>query len=937
MKRASLILLSASILLCLLASVCLAGSYQGVCGIAFNGASDDRGFAVNKNPGSQYYGYFYGVTSGSSCLRIWKPDSGGTGATAYTDTGNKISYATAPAGCILMNAFVGPDDTVYVVDYGAKQIAIASDPVGTPTGGNLTKLFSTTNTPRGVFVNGNVNTAGTRAFVAEAGSGSKCEVYKFDGTNWVLEKDLGNLGLTSPYHVAVDKDGNSYWAGKGSSAPFIKKVDASLNEVTTWSFTKPAWLNSSWTLGGLAYVNDPADSVNPQYLYVSGYNSTGCIRVDMNGIFIDGYGNAGGTTGAPSTYNIIALSGPGGNSDLWLSADDQHNTYVLVKYPGTTTVAYKVHLQNGPQPPTALVASNDVYGQIRLKWTPPAPSSNDPTCYKIYRGTAPGNETLYATTTDTYSKWKDSAQGMAPGGPFYYYVKATNGAGDSASSNEVGPISAAASTAPAPKSKGVALSYSEINKADTVNNGNYDGDWGTADKFLTSRGVAYTKMADADTAQPNIENDDIAGYKLLILASNRDMSGYEAQCIKDYVKYSQGVVISGYNNTIANYKGTRQPDFALADVFRAHASTQGSGGSPWVSSSTYAYLKPTAAPETAALFAGIAGGAKQWSFNDYLLVPYTDGTASEVAKWYDSTGAQSIADPNDTGLVVGYSDASKSVVQSVLFGSSPWLQGNGTFSSAKLMENVLTFLGVTFSAPAPVSISSIKQLANNSGVIISSAIVSKPVVQPPYDLPGGLTEPTNAFYIEDPARTDGIKVVPDGAYADTISSKQIFNIAGVITTSNGEREVKVNEMVPAGIADKAIAPVHIGVRDIGGAALGNQGGVTNGKGLNNIGMLVNLTGTLTSDPVLTPSGLYTFTVDDGSGILFGSQTTPGIKVYSAMAPMDIYSNPVSVGSNIHLLGAVGAELDGTTVIPVIRMGNEDPITIGNDIAGPYAE
>ncbi|MEJ5296513.1 MAG: hypothetical protein WHZ52_00590, partial [Armatimonadota bacterium] len=73
-----------------------AGSYQGVTGIPFAGAQSDRGIAVNKNPGSPYYGYFYGVDSGGTydagvipgtgeqAVRIIAPNppSAGTSATS---------------------------------------------------------------------------------------------------------------------------------------------------------------------------------------------------------------------------------------------------------------------------------------------------------------------------------------------------------------------------------------------------------------------------------------------------------------------------------------------------------------------------------------------------------------------------------------------------------------------------------------------------------------------------------------------------------------------------------------------------------------------------------------------------------------------------------------------------------------------------------------
>ncbi|MDH7603075.1 MAG: hypothetical protein QHI38_13120, partial [Armatimonadota bacterium] len=625
------------ILLCAAAVSCLAGSYSAVCPIPYAGAADNRGIAVNKNSGSPYYGYFYGVSSSLASVSIWRPESGGADAINYVDTGQTLSYQVKPAGCLLMSAFVGPDDTVWVVDYGAKQIC-----VGPPGGGYLSVAIDSsllTYKPRSIFVKGNYGQAGTRVYVAEYESSTarNCEVFEFDGTSWSRIASLGHLGLAQPWFVTVDAAGNSYWANVTSAAPFVKKVKPDFTEDTSWTFTKPAFLATAWSPRGIAYVNNPSDPAYPEVLYISGYNNTCCIRCDMNGNYIDGYGNTSGMAGTPpaGTWTSIALSGPGGNNTVWLAVDDIGNTYLAVRYPGTVAQAYKFHLQGPPPPPTNLSASNDIYGQIRLTWTPPQTVLDAPTGYKIYRGTAPGAETYYATTDD-YWKWKDSAQGQTPG-TFYYYVTSFNGSGESAPSNEVGPVSVVASTAPAPRSLGVALNYSELNAADTVNNPTYDALWQLYDEFLTARGVSYTTIYDADPAHPNIENDDIAGYSLLILGPHRNMTSYTAQCIADYCKYSQGRVLACYVDSIADRKGVRQPNFALKDVYRANASTAGTGGSPWVADPKYRYLRAfVAVPEAAVLFDGLTGppgwdGAQQWNFNNYLVRAYTDGTALEVA------------------------------------------------------------------------------------------------------------------------------------------------------------------------------------------------------------------------------------------------------------------------------------------------------------------
>jgi len=917
MKRTSTALLVVSIFACVLASACFAGSYQGVCGIPFNGAADDRGIGVNRNPASQYYGYFYGATNTNACVRIWKPVSGGTAATSYVDSGRKLSYATAPPGGTRIHfAFVGPDDVVWVADHLARQICTGT-PDGHPTAdpGELVAQFQPSNNPRSIFVTGGLGVAGTRVYVAMNDPVKKCEVWNYDGAAWSLEKDLGDLGLASVWFVTVDSSGNSYWAANsGGTGVVVKKVDSSFNVVATFGISRPSWL-TIWTVGGITCTTDPADPVHPEYLYVSAYNKTSVLRFDLDGNYIDGYGNLAATVPPAGTWTTIALSGPGGQQCLWVTADDQHNTYIMTTYPSTLQ-AYKFHLQSPPQPPTGLSASNDVYGQIRLSWTPPPASVNDPTSYKIYRDWGSGNETLYGTTADAYPKWKDTAQNTTPGGPFYYIVKSANGEGEGGASDEVGPISVAASTAPAPGSLGVALIYSEVNKADTVGNGNYDGDWNSVDKFLTDHGVSYTKVYDADPAQLNVENDDIAGHKLLVLGSHRDMSGYEAQCIKDYAKFSQGRVLASYNDSIADYKGTRGANYQLADVYRANALGLGINGSPWVSDPKYQFLKkiPTA-PEAAAIFASIGGppetmdGAQAWSFNHYLIGAYTDGTASEVGKWYDSAGVQPIADPNDVGIVVGYTDASKTSVQCVLMSSFWWVQATGTVSAAKFVENILSFLNVPNTPPAPLAISALKQKTDGSAVLAFGKIVTKGTIDPQY-VSGTITVPARpVFYIEETDCTSGIKVaLPSGALS-TLTNGQVVSFGGVMRTQNGERVIVANDLY-LGAAATAAKPVCIGLRGIAGGIAA--------AGLDSVGLLVNICGNVTASQTYGPNGALCFVIDDGYGAVFGSQTVPGIKVYGT-------TFTDTLGAMIHVPGVIGSELDtdGTTVIPVIRIGDSD--------------
>ncbi|OGS49976.1 MAG: hypothetical protein A3K65_07400 [Euryarchaeota archaeon RBG_16_68_12] len=86
-----------------------------------------------------------------------------------------------------------------------------------------------------------------------------------------------------------------------------------------------------------------------------------------------------------------------------------------------------------PGPPASLVAIAGVR-QIALSWLPPAGDGGSPvTGYRIYRGTAPGGETLLVTVGNVLTH---PDTGLLDGQTFYYKVAAVNGVGEGAASSE---------------------------------------------------------------------------------------------------------------------------------------------------------------------------------------------------------------------------------------------------------------------------------------------------------------------------------------------------------------------------------------------------------------------------------------------------------------------------------------------------------------------
>lgn len=115
------------------------------------------------------------------------------------------------------------------------------------------------------------------------------------------------------------------------------------------------------------------------------------------------------------------------------------------------------------------------------------------------------------------------------------------------------------------------------------------------------------------------------------------------------------------------------------------------------------------------------------------------------------------------------------------------------------------------------------------------------------------------FYAQDRMRSGGIRIVWDGA----VEVGNELRVQGTLgTTADGERFIEASDVqVRDGAAP---VPLDLALRSLGGEDLGSgQQGVANSLGLNNIGLLVRASGTVTAiDPSPVPTW---FTVRDGSG------------------------------------------------------------------------
>jgi len=132
------------------------------------------------------------------------------------------------------------------------------------------------------------------------------------------------------------------------------------------------------------------------------------------------------------------------------------------------------------------------------------------------------------------------------------------------------------------------------------------------------------------------------------------------------------------------------------------------------------------------------------------------------------------------------------------------------------------------------------------------------------------------FYIEDPDRTSGIRVV--SAEMAAVGSK--LNVEGPLGTIGQERCINAGRIEDLGYVG-LLEPLGVSNRSLGGASIPGQTGVMGASGANNIGLLIRTWGRVIE---VTADG---FTIDDGSGasveVLAGNLGLPAAGSYVSVA------------------------------------------------------
>ncbi len=217
-------------------------------------------------------------------------------------------------------------------------------------------------------------------------------------------------------------NGNSYYftvkgvnaLGTGPASTEVKSIPVGPPDAPTGLTAAPglAQISLSWTAPG----NDGGSAIQGYNVY-EGTTSGGESNTPVNGTLISGTGYTATSLTNRTTYYF---------------------TVKAVNAVGTGPASTEASATAGaPLAPTGLTATENSFlnTKINLSWTAPATNGTpNPTGYKIYYGTASGQETtLYGTVGAVTNTIVTMPAGLTK---YYFIVEATNGNGSGPPSNE---------------------------------------------------------------------------------------------------------------------------------------------------------------------------------------------------------------------------------------------------------------------------------------------------------------------------------------------------------------------------------------------------------------------------------------------------------------------------------------------------------------------
>lgn len=210
------------------------------------------------------------------------------------------------------------------------------------------------------------------------------------------------------------------------------------------------------------------------------------------------------------------------------------------------------------------------------------------------------------------------------------------------------------------------------------------------------------------------------------------------------------------------------------------------------------------------------------------------------------------------------------------------------------------------------TIGDLANMASGQSVMVTNAVITS-----------GSSDLPDRFYIEQLNRACAIKL-PFVSKPLGYNEGDRVDVMGILgtDTSDGERMIsgatisRTKVPITPPTPGEKLLPLGMSTRTIGGTRLGYKSGITNGRGLNNVGLLVSVWGKVTA------VGWTYFYVDDGSGMHDGSGMR-GMKVLTRR-----FSRPAE-GDMVKITGIVGVEkpTDAGVSIPVIRVRRQEDIQI----------
>ena len=195
-----------------------------------------------------------------------------------------------------------------------------------------------------------------------------------------------------------------------------------------------------------------------------------------------------------------------------------------------------------------------------------------------------------------------------------------------------------------------------------------------------------------------------------------------------------------------------------------------------------------------------------------------------------------------------------------------------------------------------------KQTPDGTSILITDLVVSG-------HFPG-------FFYAQDRDRSGGVRVVSGSAFPAVGTKITLIGTLG--TTDQGERFIEASQIDATGSG--TASPLQMTCRALGGAdflmdAPGQgQKGVRQGLGLNNIGLLVRLSGRVTSADA--QGGFFTLwdnTSWTWPSVLTDGNDSPGVRVLAAPVPLP------AVGQWVSVTGISSCYKAGDVLFPLVRV------------------